>query len=89
MRIQTNQDLYAAGTLIPKGEYQVALRSDSQQIHLTDHGMDINLAAVRRKMNCKVKFESVLFHSGGGRCWTLIVQHPKLGEWVAMLEGEK
>jgi hypothetical protein len=73
---------------IPPGDYLVALASESQQIRLTGHGLDILLPAVRRRAQGKGRVDSVSFFSGGGNAWTLIFTSPKLGEWVSMLERD-
>ena len=86
MRIRIDQNAACGNLIIPSGEYMVALRTDIQQFQLTGAGQDYTLPAIRRKSSSKVRTETVSFYSGGGRTWTLLIQTPKFGEWIAMLE---
>jgi hypothetical protein len=86
MRIQIKEDAMCGKAPIPKGEYLVSLQSDSQQINLVAGGKTFKLPATRRRATSKVRTESVTFYSGGGKSWSLVVNTPKHGEWIAMIE---
>jgi hypothetical protein len=89
MKIPFNRDSHSGKINIPKGDYWVTLRSDSQEIILSARGKDIRLPAKRRKGKVNVKVTQVSFFSGGGNTWTLMVVAPKYGEWVTFIEVEK
>jgi hypothetical protein len=86
MKIHIKEDAMSGKTVIPKGEYMVSLQAESQQINLIAGGKTIKLAATKRRATSKVRTVSVNFYSGGGKSWSLVVNTPKNGEWIAMIE---
>jgi hypothetical protein len=88
MQIQIKHHCVCGGLEIPPGDYLVALASESQQIRLTGHGLDLKIPAVRRRAQSKGKCDSVTFFSGGGTSWSLIYMSPKLGEWISLIEKD-
>jgi hypothetical protein len=86
MKIHVKEDATSGKTVIPKGEYMVSLQTDNQQINLVAGGKTLKLAATKRRATSKVRTTSVNFYSGGGKSWSLIVNTPKNGEWIAMIE---
>ena len=86
MQIRVSKNSVAGDQQIPSGDYLVALHTEAQQIRLTGKGLDIVLPAIKRRMKAKTKIESVQFFSGGGASWSIVIQSPKYGEWVAMIE---
>jgi len=86
MKIHVKEDATSGKTVIPKGEYMVSLQTDSQQINLIAGGKTLKLAATKRRTTSKVRTISVNFYSGGGKSWSLIVNTPKNGEWIALIE---
>lgn len=71
---------------IPHGEYEVVLNSDAGNITLVGGGKDYKLPATRRRPKSKFKTVQMSFYSGGGVVWSLLVSHPKLGEWITLIE---
>jgi hypothetical protein len=86
MKIQLNKNAVCGKVFIPKGEYLVALQAEAGVFSLTGAGLDIKIPATRRRMDSKTKTTSVNFYSGGGTTWSLIVNTPKFGEWIAMMD---
>jgi len=86
VKITVARDATCGKAVIPAGEYWVALQADSQQILLVARGTDIKLPATRRRTATKSKSTSVQFYAGGGPIWSLVINVPKQGEWVALLE---
>ena len=86
MKIHIKEDATSGKTVIPKGEYMVSLQTDSQQINLIAGGKTLELAATKRRTTSKVRTISINFYSGGGKSWSLIVNTPKNGEWIALIE---
>jgi hypothetical protein len=89
MKVSFSKDGHAGKIIIPKGDYWVTLRSDSQEIVLSARGKDLRVPAKRRKTKVNVKATHISLFSGGGTTWTLMVVAPKYGEWVAFIEVEK
>ncbi len=89
MKITLKDDATCGKVIIPKGDYMVALISDSQQINLAGGGKDYKLPATKRRTAGRTRVTTVSFYSGGGNSWSLIVTTPKHGEWIAMIEYEK
>lgn len=86
MKVTLSKDGLCGKVLIPKGEYLVALASDSQQMILTGGGKQFKIPAVRRRATGKSKVTTVSFYCGGGPTWSLLITTPKFGEWIAMIE---
>ena len=86
MKVTLSKDALCGKILVPKGEYMVALASDTQQLVLTGGGKQYKIPAVRRRANAKTKVTTVTFYSGGGSTWSLLVSTPKFGEWISMME---
>jgi hypothetical protein len=89
MKVPFARDGHSGKIDIPKGDYWVTLRSDSQEIILSARGKDIRLPAKKRKTKVNAKTTQVSYFSGGGTTWTLMVVAPKYGEWVTFIEVEK
>ncbi len=87
MQIRVTRNSVCGAIEVPAGEYLVAVSADGRQIKLTGHGLDIALPAVRRKAQGKGRVDSVTFFNGGGKTWSIVVNLPKQGEWVAMVEA--
>ncbi len=86
MKITIPKEAVCGNAVIPPGEYWVALQSDAQQILLAAQGRDVKIPATRRRTASKTKTTTVSFYAGGGPIWSLVVNTPKHGEWVSMLE---
>lgn len=86
MKIQVSRDAKCGNTSIPKGDYWVSLKTESGEFSLAGQGKDIKIPAKKRRAKVQTKTTSVMFYSGGGRTWSLVVTTPKFGEWVAFLE---
>ena len=86
MKIHVKEDAMSGKTTIPKGEYSVSLQTDSQQINLIAGGKTLKLVATKRRATFQVHTTSINFYSGGGKSWSLVVNTPKNGEWIAMIE---
>lgn len=86
MKVTLSKDALCGKIAVPKGEYLVALASDTQQLVLTGGGKQFKIPAIRRRANGKTKVTTVTFYSGGGATWSLLVSTPKFGEWISMLE---
>ncbi len=86
MKIKIIKDAYSGKTFIPPGEYWVALAAESQSITLIAGGKNLSIPAVRRKSVTRSKTTSVAFYSGGGNLWSLLVDAPKVGQWIATIE---
>jgi hypothetical protein len=89
MKIQIKNDAVSGKVVIPKGEYWVSLNNEAQQIFLTAGGKDLKIPATKRRSTAKTKTTTVVFYSGGGTTWSLVVNTPKHGEWVAFIEYGK
>lgn len=89
MKITLKDDATCGKVIIPKGDYMVALLSDSQQINLAGGGKDYKLPATKRRSASRTRVTTVSFYSGGGNGWSLIVTTPKHGEWIAMIEYDQ
>ncbi len=86
MKITINKDAISGKIFVPKGEYMVALASDTQQLVLTGGGKQYKIPAIKRRASGKTKVTTVSFYSGGGPQWSLLISTPKFGEWISMLE---
>jgi hypothetical protein len=86
MKIHVKEDATSGKTVIPKGEYMVSLQTDSQQINLIAGGKTLKLPATKRRTTSKTRTVTINFYSGGGKSWSLIVNTPKNGEWIALIE---
>jgi len=86
LKVRLSRAAICGNIEIPEGEYMVALQSESGQINLAGGGRDYKIPATKRRNNSKSKVTSIQYYSGGGKIWSLVVQTPKHGEWVAMLE---
>lgn len=86
MKVTLSKDGVCGKVNIPKGEYLVALASDTQQMVLTGGGKQFKIPAVRRRATGKTRVTTVTFYCGGGPTWSLLVTTPKFGEWIAMIE---
>lgn len=86
MKIQLSRDAQCGNTLIPKGDYWVSLRNESNEFNLSGQGKDIKIPAKKRRAKVNTKTTQVAFYSGGGRTWSLVITTPKYGEWVAFVE---
>lgn len=86
MKITISKDAICGKIFVPKGEYLVALATDTQQIMLTGGGNQFKVPAVRRRSSGRTKITTVSYSSGGGAIWSLVVSAPKLGEWISMFE---
>jgi hypothetical protein len=86
MRVTFPRNGVCAEVEIPRGEYQVVLHSESNQIVLIGGGMDLKLPATRRRSKSRLKTATVSFYCGGGKLWSLIISTPKQGEWISIIE---
>ena len=86
MKIKLKEEASAGNVVIPAGEYSVALLSEMQQINLVGGGKDYKIPAIRRRGTAKTRSTTVSFYSGGGKSWSLLIQTPKHGEWIASIE---
>lgn len=85
MLITLSREATCGVTVIPAGEYLVALGA-SAEILLTGGGKQFKLPAVKRRQNGKSKNTNVMFYCGGGPKWSIVVSTPKHGEWISMIE---
>ncbi|MBU6375418.1 MAG: hypothetical protein KGQ59_05440 [Bdellovibrionales bacterium] len=86
MRITVSKDSVVGAIIVPAGDYLVSLKADTQQIRLTGKGLDLLIPAIKRRNQCRGKIETATFFSGGAGQWSLVINSPKLGEWVALME---
>ncbi len=86
MKIQVTRDGMSGKLLIPKGDYMVSLQAETGTINLVGGGKDFRLPAIRRRTTSKSKITNVSFYSGGGSVWSLVINTPKQGEWIAYID---
>jgi len=86
MRITVLRNFVAGSIEVPAGDYMVSLKADTQQIRLTGKGLDLLIPAIKRRSVCRGKIETASFFSGGAGQWSLVINSPKMGEWVSLLE---
>jgi hypothetical protein len=86
VKIKIIKDASCGKVFIPPGEYWVALAADSGTMTLVAGGRNLTIPAVKRRTTGKSKSTSVTFYSGGGNFWSLIVDTPKSGQWIATIE---
>jgi hypothetical protein len=90
MKITVLKDSRAGDIEIPAGEYWVSHQSEGSTITLSGQGKDRRIPAIRRRSaGRKPRVTSVSFYCGGGTTWSLVIQTPKQGEFVAMIDAEK
>lgn len=89
MKITIAKDATCGKVMIPGGEYMVALATDTQSMTLTGGGKQLKIPAIKRRSSAKTRITTVSFYSGGGTAWNLLVQTPKFGEWIALVEYVK
>jgi hypothetical protein len=86
MKIKIKSDATCGKVFIPTGEYWVAFNPDARSIALVAGGKNLVIPAVRRRATVKVRITTVQFYCGGGTQWSLVVDTPKHGQWLALIE---
>jgi hypothetical protein len=86
MKIQLKLNAISGKVQIPRGEYTVALNTDTQTISLVGGTKSYSIPAIKRRSVCKSKSLQISFYASGGSLWSLAVNAPREGEWIATLE---
>jgi hypothetical protein len=86
MNITISKAAVCGNVQIPPTEYWVSFNAAEGVMTLSAGGKDIRIKATRRRAAGKSKTTSIQFYSGGGKTWSLIVDAPKVGEWVSFIE---
>jgi hypothetical protein len=86
MKITIKSDAICAKIPIPAGDYLVALASDGVHLNLSGGGKTYPVPAVRRSRTSRKKTTQVSFYCGGGKTWSLVLESPKLGEFIAFID---
>jgi hypothetical protein len=89
VKIKIAKDAICGKVFIPAGEYWVSLAAESGSISLIAGGKNLGIPAVKRKSVGRSKTTSVNFYSGGGNLWSLVIDTPKAGQWIATIEYSK
>lgn len=89
MKITVSKDATCGKIPVQSGEYMVALATDTQSMTLTGGGKQIKIPATKRRSAGKTRVTTVSYYNAGGSAWSLLIQTPKFGEWIALLEVVK
>jgi len=86
MKINLTRDALCGAITVPRGEYWVSLNHEAGEMTLSAGGKDLRIKATRRRAQGRTRRTTIIFASGGGRIWSLAINTPKYGEWVAFME---